>query len=59
MLLIKIKENNRVKRSLKKIYKLDNGKVHLDPSDNSKPIYDESDIKVIGKVITMRRDLEV
>lgn len=57
--LIEIESNNGLERSVKKYYRLDNGKVHLDPSDNSKSIYDESDIKVIGKVITMRRNLEV
>jgi len=57
--LIEIKRNNEMERSVKKYYRLDNGKVHLDPSDNSKSIYDESEIKIIGEVITMRRDLEV
>jgi transcriptional regulator with XRE-family HTH domain len=54
-----IKHENGVERSVKKYFRLDNGRVHLDPSDNSKTIYDESEIKIIGKVIAMRRDLEV
>jgi SOS-response transcriptional repressor LexA len=54
-----IKQENGIERTVKKYYRLDNGKVHLDPSDKSKSIYDESDIKIAGVVITMRRDLEV
>lgn len=59
IILVVIKTEEDIVKTIKRYYKLDNGKVHLDPSDNIKSIYDESEIRIIGVVIAMRRDLEV
>jgi transcriptional regulator with XRE-family HTH domain len=52
--LIIIQNGEENINTIKRYYRLDNGKIHLDPSDNSESIYEESEIRVIGEIISIR-----
>ncbi|MFW5795551.1 MAG: S24 family peptidase [Bacillota bacterium] len=52
------KEGNLVNKTIKRIYRLKNGKIRLEPDNNYNSIYDESEIMIIGKVYFMKRNFE-
>lgn len=52
--LVVIKNGEEKINTIKRYYKLHNGKIHLAPSGNSESIYEESEIRVIGEIISIR-----
>ena len=60
IVLISIKQDEvTTVRTIKRIYRLEDGNIHLEPSDDLKDIYRESEINVIGKIIAIRRDIDL
>lgn len=50
------KDGNLVNKTIKRIYRLKNGKIRLEPDNNYNSIYDESEIMVVGKIYFMKRN---
>jgi transcriptional regulator with XRE-family HTH domain len=52
------KDGNLVNKMIRRIYRLKNGKIRLEPDNNYNSIYDESEIMIIGKIYSMKRNFE-
>jgi repressor LexA len=59
ILVIIRKEEKVIEKTIKRYYELSEEKIRLEPDKNMNSTYDKSQIEIIGKVITMRRNLEV